>query len=470
MIRQWLIGFNYLLAGLILLFGLGALFLWWKRAEEIIPLSSHSKENRLPKGSFELAETAYLDISGPVFALNQLPPTLQLPDLRQQLIYYGKNGRPDAQTGASLLHFSLGTTQKSFISTPPKENVYLLFDRKTTPPRYTFSPQNQKTSLWIEPTLLENSNEVQIKVTLENDKGEKITEPDSYAKFNLTEKEFARYGGASWEVGSFRVDSTLLARQRARWFGPDRFLERHGGAEYQFAVGKQRVDFGEGDEIYSLFGGVGDCFIWNQNRWQTATPGKDSLTHPLLVVKKIEDRLMTFELWDAEGKGKLLLTLLKSSEPWIMQNAQHLQHMFKFVGARTRSQCVFEVNRERMVLKPSDWLLLTPKGWKKLESEQEIDQYVKRKLSGTLFVFEGLTRKEEKQVMKGSLYSPNRQDFQAIEIPLQAGGRKSPFMAKRETKDPDDDEDDDEEDGKEEEIKARLRRLAEIKQANTSKS
>ena len=133
------------------------------------------------------------------------------------------------------------------------------------------------------------------------------------------------------------------------------------------------------------------------------------MNRPLLVVKKVDERLMTFELWDVEGKGKILLNLLKSSEPWAVQNAQTLQHMFKFLGAKTRTQCVFEINRERVILRPSDWLLLTSKGWKKLTTEKEIDNYVKRKLTGTLFVFEGISRKDEKQIMTGTLYSPARQ-------------------------------------------------------------
>jgi hypothetical protein len=119
-----------------------------------------------------------------------------------------------------------------------------------------------------------------------------------------------------------------------------------------------------------------------------------------------------------------MLNLIKSTEPWGAQNAQNLQHVFKFVGARTRTQCVFEINRERVILRPSDWLLLTPKGWKKLVTEEEIDNYVKRKLTGTLFVFEGIARKDEKQMMTGTLYSPARHDSLPVEFALQIKGAK----------------------------------------------
>ncbi|MDP1880600.1 MAG: hypothetical protein Q8K60_06645, partial [Parachlamydiaceae bacterium] len=263
-------------------------------------------------------------------------------------------------------------------------------------------------------------------VTFENEKGELITEPESNAKFRLPEKEFSRTAGTSWEIASFKVDGTLLARQKVRWFGPDRFLENHGGKDYHFVQGKQRIDFGENEDIYSVFVKVGDTLVWENNRWQVVEPGEDSLGRPLLVVKKVDERLMSFELWDVEGKSKIILNVLKTSEPWTMQNPQVLKSMFKFLGARTRTQSVFEINGERVLLSPSDWLLLTPKGWIKLTDEKEIDDYVKRKLTGTLFIFEGVSRKDDRLAMQGTLYSPSRHEAQQVSLPLQAENKAKP--------------------------------------------
>ena len=451
MISHWLSWLNCTLIGLALLLGLAGGLFWFKRPAAITCTHPPSKECGLPKGAFELAEQAYHQVGVTLFALQEAPPTMQLPDLRQQLIYYGKNGRPDAQSTHTLLHFSLNGN-KTVVSTPPGEKLYLVYDRKSTPGRYGFSPQNEKTSLWIEGDPVDN--EVQIQVTLENDKNEKIIEPEAFARFRLPEKEFIRYAGTNWEIGTFRVDGTLLARQRARWFGVDRFLKDHGGDDHNLNMNKQRVDFGEKDDLYSVFVNSGDCLIWDQNHWKAVTPGEESLESPLLTVKKIDERLMTFELWDVEGKGKILLNLLKSAEPWGVQNAQSLQNMFKFVGAHTRTQCIFEINHERVILRPSDWLLLTPKGWKKLSTEEEIDDYVKRKLSGTLFVFDGISRKDERQIMTGTLYSPARNDCQSIELALQARGPKPSHSkeSKQTTEAKEEEEDDDDDD--DEEIKA----------------
>ncbi len=427
MISRWLTVVNGIIVGAILLLGVGMGVIWLKRPVEIVCGNPKGRPCNLPKGAFEHPAESYQELNGPLLALQQTPPSLQLPDLRQQFIYYGKNGRPDAQSQHTLLHFSFNGN-KAVVSIAPGERLYLVYDKKSQPGRYVFSPHNEPSSLWIEGTPVDS--EVQVKLTMANDKGDLVVEPESNHQFRLAEKEFIRYAGASWELGTWRVDGTILARQRARWFGPDRFLEKHGGEEYQEVVGKQRVDFGENADIYSVFVKVGDCLVWDQNRWKVVQPGSESRNHPLLVVKKIDERLMTFELWDVEGKGKILLNLLKSAEPWMAQNAQHIQHMFKFVGARTRSQCVFEINHERMVVRPSDWLLMTQKGWKKLASAEEIDNYVKRKTPGTLFVFEGLTRKDERQVMLGTLYNPTRSDYQTVELVLQPGNSSKAVVGK----------------------------------------
>lgn len=233
-----------------------------------------------------------------------------------------------------------------------------------------------------------------------------------------------RFGGTSgWEIGKNRVDATLLARQRARWFGPDVFLQTHGGKEYADIIGKQRIDFGEGDEAYSVFVGPNDTLIWTNDRWKVVKPGPDSLGKPMLVVKKIDERIMNLELWDPEGKGKVILNLLKSTEA---PPPASLINQFKFVGARTRTQFVFEINKERMLLSPQDWLLLTKEGWMKLVTPKEIDDFVDRKLVGPLFIFDEVDRHDDKQFLKGTLFNAARTDMITVEIPLQQTAPNAP--------------------------------------------
>jgi len=395
----------------------------------------------LPRGAFVLPKQSYDAIKEPFLALKFTPLSAQVPDLSKALAFFGVNGRPDAMLSSPLMHFAFNGN-KTLKTIPAHERLYLNYDRTLNPPQYVFSPENAKTSLWIEPTLnnLEAVVKVGMKLNHENEIADQSEESAGntenntpvclYAQFNLSSKDYAKFTGiptASSELGTWRVDGSLLARQKARWYGFDCFLEKHGGEEFSLSKGKQRIDFGENQNLYSVFVKQGDCLIWEDDRWNIIEPGKKSLGYHLLLVKKVDERLMNFELWDVEGKGKTVLNLLKSSESFVAQN---VEDTFRFVGARTRSQFVFEVDDERMLLRPQDWLVMTDEGWQKITTPEEIDAYVDRKLKGPLFIFDGIVRKDESQVILGTLFNESRTASQVVELPLP-GGSSSPSRNER---------------------------------------
>lgn len=413
MVKKWMAWVNAAAAIVIVALLLAAAALLWMRPSGFPMYEKTARKSGLPKGSFSRSQEDYNAIKSPVLSLQFAPLSVQLTDLRRHLIYYGKNGRADAKDEKLSLYFSFAAN-KTPIPVFPDEKIYLVYDKSQK--QYGFSQENAETPLWFEASL--QGNQALVKVGMKGDNGEEIREPAANAEFTLPEKEYVRSGGTSWEMGKWRVDGTLLSRQKAKWYGVDRFLEKHGGEEYQDFKEKQRIDFGENDEIYSVYAGLNDCLIWKDNRWYAVKPGKDSVGYPLMCIKKVDDRIMNLELWDVEGKSKISLNLLKTSEAWLPQN---LQQSFKFLGARTRSQFVFEVNKERMILKPHDWLVLTDTGWRKLSSPEEIDQFVERKIVGPLFVFDGIERKDERQVIMGTLFNAARTETAPIELPIQQG-------------------------------------------------
>jgi hypothetical protein len=413
--KKWLMWLNAALSVLIGLFCVGTAALALSRPSDISLPDVVETKGALPKNSFLLSKMAYDAISQTAFSLKFSPPTMLLPDLRSHLTYYGTNGRPDAIIEGTRLHFALAHN-KSPGSTSPGERLYLMYDKKQSPPRYVFSPGNAETSLWIE--ALQDKSEALVKVGMMNELGEQISEPATYAEFTLPEKELARFAtGGNWEIGIWRVDGSLLARQRAHWYGPDLFLENHGGEEFSNVKGKQRIDFGEDEDTYSCYVTVGDNLVWENDRWNEVAPGMDSRGKPLMHLRKIDDRLINFELWDEEGKSRIVLNLIKSNDSWA---PQQVLNDFKFIGARTRTQCAFEIDEERMLLKPQDWLLQTDDdGWVKLETPEEIDDYVNRKLTGTLFIFDGLVKKEDKQLLTGLIYNSARTEVHTMEMAVQ---------------------------------------------------
>lgn len=423
MIRKWLHALNLGVAGIACLLLVFTAVLYFSRPTEIPVIDDVAAVGTgLPKSAFVQPKESYDSIGEPLLALKFSPISVMLPDLRKVLQYYGKNGRPDAQADHPLLHFAF-VGNKVAASIEPGKPLYLVYDRKSTPGTYTFSPNNEETPLYMQCAL--DGTEAIITVNMKCQDGSIVNEPASHAQFTLPEKEYVRFGGVPWEIGKWRVDGSLLARQRARWYGPDRFLERHGGEEYSHVNGKHRIDFGEGDDMYSVFVGLNECLIWDQEigKWRSSSPGLETLGHPLLLVKKVDERLINLELWDNDGKGKLALNLLKSTENWMPQN---LQQSFKFMGARTRSQFVFEVNKERMLIRPKDWLVLTESGWLKLTTPEDIDNFVDRKLTGALFVFDGVEKRDDKQVLVGTMFNSTRTEMQTVEMPILQGGVNAP--------------------------------------------
>lgn len=422
MLKEWLSWANAMLVGIIILFLLSALILTLTQNNFIDIEGSIPVKSKGPISSFELPQTNYDAIGSAVFSLESSPIVLQLPDLKKSLLYYGKNNRPDADVTNTPMYFGF-VGVKSPTAVLPNTKTYLLYNKKQNPPRYEFSSDNTETSLWID-AYADGALAV-VNVHMKDDKGASVKTPAANAQFTLAEKSFLRTDSTVWEIGKLRVDGTLLARQRARWYGIDRFLEKHGGKEYQDFAGKQRIDFGESKAQYPIYMHSGDAAVWENDRWKVAPPGEETLGKPLLVLKKIDERLMSFELWDSEGKTKMALNLLKSAEP---PPAIQLLQSFKFVSSRTRSQFVFEINKERMTLSPLDWLIQTEKGWRKLATAEDIDAYVDRRLVGPLFVFEGVTKRGENQVLVGTLFNKARSEALSVEMVMDAGENLSPSM------------------------------------------
>lgn len=374
----------------------------------------HFVKKQLPTLAFSAGD--YSTIDEQFLPLAYKSPRMRTPDLRNHLIYYGLNGRPDASGETQKMHFGL-QNGKHLQSITPNEKIYLAFDKKlTTPVKYSFSQENVPTLVWFTASA-EDKNAI-IHVFMEDEEGHLLSEEEPQTSFALVEKEWTRQAtqASGWELGKWRVDGTLLARQKARWVGVDCFLENHGGLEFSQFLGKHRIDFGEGEESYSIFASKGDCFIWENDRWQIVTPGINSLNKPLLSIKKIEDRLMMLELWDTDGKSKLALNLIKMVEPIITQ--QNLINSFKFLAARTKTRVVFQIDDARMIVRPHDWFILTQEGWRKLKSSEEIDLYVNRKITGPLFVFEEIIKKDDRPMMIGTLYNTGRTEMQTIELAM----------------------------------------------------
>lgn len=422
---RWFPFINLTLAGLIVVILFLTFLLVIPQKEAWTPPQSSAGPKSLPKNEFG---GGCLDcIEKGALALKWSEPKMQLPDLRNELQFYGVLQRPDVPSGKILVHLSLSGEEKISAFEVGKP-IYLayrgvritasdsgrIYGAEVSNGGYAFS--DTPSSLWLD-VRLERGGALGVTVNMIDEVGERVETPSIHHIVTLQAKEIPRLRSLGWEIDSHRVDSTLLIRQKARWIGQDCFLERHGGEEYAFALGKERIDF-LGDDPYSCFICEGDFLSWDGERWEVSKD-EETLNRPLMVVKKIEERLISFELWDPEGKGKTLLTLVRSKD---LAGFPDLEEEFKFIGAKTWAKFIVESHQERFTLKPHDWLVLTDEGWVSLDSAEKIDGYVDQSLQGPLLILDKLTKQNGKQVLTGHLFNASRSEMEAVEIATSSSG------------------------------------------------
>lgn len=440
---------SLILAALISVWGLH--FFMEEDLEAFVPpLVVEGVRRQLPPAPFTLSSEAYGRIGMGPLALRAEPLRRQLPDLRGELLFLGRNERPDLKAP----HFRLALAkEEGFHSFEAGKKIYLkylkgavrspveerrfrdgaLFEEEPTPlftkGSYTFSPQNIPTSLWIELRFFEEAESVEVTLGMLDETRMPLSEPEERRRFLLPlGTTSGRLATGGWELGSNRVDTTLFARQKARWRGRDCFLAMHGGEEFAFALGRERIDFFDGMTPYTVFVKEGEFLVWRENRW-APVGSSESFGHPLLVCKKLDDRILTFDLWDGQGAQKLQLSLIRSQE---MREMVNVHEQLSFVGAKTRAQFIISSNQKRLLLRPNDWLLCHEGEWKKIGSAQEVDDYVSARLQGPLFVLDTVTKKNGRQVLLGHLFNTARTEVKEIELSahqptLAAASARSPF-------------------------------------------
>ena len=370
-----------------------------KRNNERATLAPIRVQTRgLPEGSFGGGDLAGL-------GLKRISPKAQLPDLRKELVFLGINQRPDAVDPELFL-----ALRDQVVCLKEGEPLYLDFDRESGEYRIG-GPSN----LWIVADL---SDGPRFFAKMRSSKGEVIEEPAEHGEFVLKQASYGQQTKTGWQLGPYRVDNSLLARQKARWFGEDLFLQRHGGDAYARSEGRQKIDFGEGAGRYSCFLALGESLIWKEGKW---VKSDQTSGYPLLHLRKLDPKLMLFDLWDAEGRGKISLSLMRAKEGW-----QGSELPLRFVAAKSWTQLILESGEERLEVAPGDWLIAKGEKLRKLESVEEVDGYVSGQLGGELLVIDALKRERGKQLLLAHRFSPARTAVEELKIGLAAAEGPKP--------------------------------------------
>lgn len=340
------------------------------------------------------------------------PPQLRVPNLSTLLTFVGANQRPDAQTGSPTLFFTIGTSKET-IQSKPGENVYLTVKNGS----YVQSPRNEPTDLWF--SARQQAGSAQVEVRVKNEEGVISQEPKSASQLKLPEKPIATQM-SSWNVGKWRADSALLIRQGAKWYGRDLFLERHGGEEYSSVSSKNRVQFGEEGDRYSLYLDPGDFVVYQGDKWVLPSSGKDTAGLPLLKLLRADEKVLAFELFSPEGSQKILLNVIKAADPL---PSHPVEQDFGFIGARTKTHFLYKVAGNREIVAAGDWFLLGSQGWEKIKKVKDVEKYVSGGLPDAMLVIDGIVGEGDARSMHGTLFSPQRSQLTEVNLSLTAQPR-----------------------------------------------
>lgn len=409
----------------------------------------HPPQKILPK-SFAQTQEHYDAIVSPFLALDSNKSAAKLPDLRNSLLYYGKNLRPDCiDDHVTLLMGFRG--ELVLTTTRPGEKTYLEYLNKNGSKRWAFSEQNRKTPFWI---VVEPEHEgAAISFQIQDHKGNLVTEPRDLAAFTVKEYPLPLMTPitTNWTIGGEIVDHSLLHKQNAKWYGRDIFLEMYGGDAYSFTFNKERVQFESGEDaenqVYAIFIEAGTTLIFEDEQWKVTPLGNETRGKPLLQVKRVDERSIFFELWDAEGKRRFPLELAKAHEPALASQKLDI----KLIGARSKTSVIMSIQGKRTQLRSDDWLIFNKMGpqvdgFEIIRTVNQIDALINGQLKGDVLILEGIDRKQRGTIVKGYLFSSSHAQVEPMYIAIQqANDKKQDSMNERQNQESDDEDEDIEE-------------------------
>jgi len=389
--------------------------------------------NTVFKNSFVQKKNLHDALTGGLFRLGEIERHLRLPDLRNQLVFFGSNERPDQSMAATYVHYGLrGNTTK--YTSPATEKVFFAFDGNKWTASGTPTPLSGKFNL--------HAGGVEVVIELVADDGTLITTPSEFHRFTLAPvpQPPAARDVHQWEIGEHKVDAALLERMGASWWGKDEVIALFGGEEMAEEAQKERIQFSLGEESYAIYVQEEDCFVFENDQWVGVKPGPDSLGKVLLRAKSIDSRAIIFDAWNGDGSAHMSLTLLKR------ENMQELKlPPIRLVGALSHKNWIAEIFGKRIMLMPDDWIVLNASGYTKLDTSDRLDDYLGGRLMGNLLVCHGIEKIQGESCLVGCYFDSTRSRQEKISISLyRSWERKEQKLSPVESDEDLDDIDDDE--------------------------
>ncbi len=195
------------------------------------------------------------------------------------------------------------------------------------------------------------------------------------------------------------------SRQFLRLVGKDLFLEQHGGPEMADLAALHRLDFGPPEEALPCYVQAGDRLIFKDNCWSVVQ--ENTQGHWLMVIHEADDMALKGTLWSPSGCDHIPFQLTKAEELFAFLQPEK---QFRFVGAKSSSSWIFDLNGLKTEVRSGDWWLFDGKNWSFLDDPDQIDAYAAGKAQNYLLVFDEMGQQEGKKVIHAHLFNRLRND------------------------------------------------------------
>jgi hypothetical protein len=199
--------------------------------------------------------------------------------------------------------------------------------------------------------------------------------------------------------------------KKAKLIEPDLLIQMYGGKS--FDLYKKRFRLTIENNISPTYLEQGDVFfIESGNIVKIKKFLKDKVIYK---VEGVEEKSLKLKIWTKDGLQTSMVTI-PISRPLLP--VTNLLEDMKKIQKRSDNSVTCLLDGRNVILRQGDWVLIQKGKFKNLRNTDEINQYLGCFLKGELFIFDGIKKIENKEVLLGHLFNEDRSSFKKIEIIL----------------------------------------------------
>lgn len=323
-------------------------------------------------------------------------------DLANELVYLGKNTRPDKSSIYKQAFIELKSSQMTQVIEEGSK-VFFSYEKG----RLIFS--ETATPFWIRVQKIGEELSFDARVVMALEEPKEVWE-ENY-KMQLAKSETVI------ESAEGEYLQSLLS---IKWLEPDRLFEKYGGERYLSKKGSYRL-FTKKNMAEFLSIKTGDLLIFDKGLWKVACKNENISNYPLAEVEATTPSKIELRVWDKSGKKEDMLSYFVERQPSLNLK---MDEVFTNIRQRGQERVTCKIGNKTTLLKTGDWIIKLRNQWKILTSPEEISSYLQYGMQGELFVFDEIEKEQGGSFLKGYLFDKLRTQSLLVKIPVTSNRKE----------------------------------------------